>query len=61
VGEHRALGSKAIAGITVGTVAGVVLLAGIWVVGVRLWRQRKSLAVDLSERNEGGYTDDTGR
>jgi hypothetical protein len=61
VGEHRALGSKAIAGITIGTVAGVVLLAGIWVVGVRLWRQRKSLAVDLSERNEGGYTDDTGR
>ena len=61
VGGHAPLGSKAIAGITVGSVLAVILLAGIWLVGVRLWRQRRSLAVDLSEQDDGGYTDSTGR
>ena len=55
------LGSKEIAGITVGSVAGLILLAGVWIVGARLWRKRRSLAVDLSEQNDGGYTDDAGR
>ena len=61
IGGHRALGSKEIAGITVGTVAGVVFLFVVWIVGARFWRRRKSLAVGSSERNEGGYTDDGGR
>ncbi len=61
VGGHAPLRSKEIAGITVGAVAGLILLLVIWGVGARLWRQRRSLAVDLSEQNEGGYTDDARR
>lgn len=61
VGGHAPLGLKGIAGITVSAVAAVVLLACIWVVSARLWRQRRSLAVDLSEQNEGGYADNAER
>jgi hypothetical protein len=59
--RHRALGRKEITSVTVGAVAGVVLLAGIWVHGAKIWRRRKSLAVDLSEQIEEGYTDDARR
>ena len=61
VGGHAPLGPKEIAGITVGAVAGLILLLVIWGVGARLWRQRRALAVDLSEQNEGWYTDDARR
>ena len=61
VGGHAPLGPKEIAGITVGAVAAASLLAYIWIVGARLWRQRRSLAVDLSEQNERGYTDNAER
>lgn len=61
VGGHRVLGSKEIAGITVGTIAGLAWLAGMWVVGARLLRKRRSLAVDMSEQNGGGYSDNAGR
>ena len=61
VGGRAPLRPIQIAGITVGSVAAVILLAVIWAVCARLWRQRRSLAVDLSEHNEGGYTDNAGR
>lgn len=61
VGGRRTLGRKEIAGITVGTIAGLAWLAGMWIVGARLLRKRRSLAVDMSEQNGGGYTDNAGR
>ena len=41
----------------VGSIAGVVLLAGMFVIGARIVRKRKSVAVDLSGSGEGGYSD----
>lgn len=61
VGGHRTLGWKETAGITVGTMVGLAWLAGMWVVGARLLRKRRSLAVDISEQDGGGYTDNAGR
>ena len=46
-----------IAEITGGVIAGMALLVGFWMACARLVRQRGSLAVDLSEGDEGGYTD----
>jgi hypothetical protein len=48
---------KEIAGIVVGSVAAVALLIGLFVLGARLVRKRKSVAVDLPGPNEGGYSD----
>lgn len=48
---------KEIAGIVVGSIAGVVLLVGFFVLGARIIRKRKSLAVDLPGLGEGGYSD----
>lgn len=39
---------KEIAGVVVGTLAGMALLIGAFVVGARYIRKRKSVAVDLS-------------
>ena len=52
-----ALLPKEIAGIVVGSIAGVVLLAGLFVVGARIVRKRRSVAVDLPGPGEGGYSD----
>jgi predicted permease len=52
-----ALFPKEIAGIVVGSLAGVALLVGLFVVGARLVRKRKSVAVDLPGPEEGGYSD----
>ena len=48
---------KEIAGIVMGSIAGVVLLAGLFVLGARIVRKRKSVAVDLPGPGEGGYSD----
>jgi hypothetical protein len=48
---------KEIAGIVVGSIAGAVLLAGLFVLGARIVRKRKSVAVDLPGPGEGGYSD----
>jgi len=52
-----ALFPKEIAGIVVGSVAAVALLTGLFVLGARLVRKRKSVAVDLPGPDEGGYSD----
>ena len=57
----RPLRLKQVAGIMLSTVAGVVLLAGIWIVGARLERKWRSSAVDLSDQTEEGYADHDGR
>lgn len=46
-----------------GTFGALVLLIGIWVVGVRVWRKRRGVAVDVdgSEGDEERYQDDAGR
>ena len=44
---------KEIAGILVGSIAGVVLV-GLFVLGARIVRKRKSVAVDLLGPDEGG-------
>jgi hypothetical protein len=46
-----------IAGIVVGSIAGAVLLAGLFVLGARFARKRRSLAIDLPGPGEGGYSD----
>jgi uncharacterized protein (DUF2062 family) len=48
---------KEIAGVVVGTLVGLLLLLGIFAAGARLWRKRQSVAVNLSESDERGYTD----
>jgi hypothetical protein len=40
-----------------GVIAGMALLVGFWIVCARLVRRERSLAVDLSDGDEGGYTD----
>lgn len=52
---------KEIAAVVGGTLGALVLLMGIWVVGARVWRKRRNVAVDLSEGGEGRYRDDAGR
>ena len=52
-----ALFPKEIAGIVVGGVAAVALFVGIFALGARIMRRRKSVAVDLPEPSEGGYSD----
>jgi hypothetical protein len=49
--------SKEIAGIVVGSLVGVALLVGLFVVGARVLRKRKSVVVDLPGPGEGGYSD----
>lgn len=54
--DSRGLGSGAIAGIVVGCVAGIALIAGI--VGAMMWRRRKSRAAaaqELPHGSAGGY------
>jgi len=46
-----------IAGIVVGSIAGAVLLVGLVILGARIVRKRKSVAVDLPGPGEGGYSD----
>jgi uncharacterized protein (DUF2062 family) len=48
---------KEIAGVVVGTLVGLLLLLGIFAASARFWRKRQSVAVDLSESDERGYTD----
>jgi hypothetical protein len=48
---------REIAGIVIGSIAGAVLLAGLFVLGARIVRKRKSVAVDLPGPGEGGYSD----
>lgn len=48
---------KEIAGIVIGTLAALALFLGVFIVGARCLRKRKSLAVNLSEAPEGGYSD----
>lgn len=48
---------KEIAGIVVGSIAAVVLLVGLFVLGARIVRKRKSVVVDLPGPDEGGYSD----
>lgn len=48
---------KEIAGIVVGSIAAVALLVGLYVLGARIVRKRKSVAVDLPGPGEGGYSD----
>lgn len=48
---------KEIAGIVVGSIAGVALLAALFVLGARIVRKRKSVAVNLPGPGEGGYSD----
>jgi hypothetical protein len=48
---------KEIAGIVVGSLVGVALLVGLFVVGARVLRKRKSVVVDLPGPGEGGYSD----
>jgi hypothetical protein len=48
---------KEIAGIVVGSLLGVALLVGLFVVGARVLRKRKSVVVDLPGPGEGGYSD----
>jgi hypothetical protein len=48
---------KEIAGIVLGCIAAVVLLVGLLVLGARIVRKRKSVAVDLPGLGEGGYSD----
>lgn len=48
---------KEIAGIVVGSIAAVVLLAGLFVLGARIVRKSKSVAVDLPGTSESGYSD----
>jgi uncharacterized protein (DUF2062 family) len=47
---------KEIVGVVVGTLVGMLLLLGIFAAGARFWRRKQSLAVDLSESDERGYT-----
>jgi hypothetical protein len=49
--------SKEIAGIVVGSLVGVALLVGLFVVGARVLRKRKSVVVNLPGPGEGGYSD----
>jgi uncharacterized protein (DUF2062 family) len=56
-----ALYPKEIAGVVIGTVLGFALFIGIWVIGARLLRKRRSLVVDLFDGNEGGCTSVAGR
>lgn len=49
--------SKEIAGVVIGTLAALILFFGVFRVGARCLRKRKSLAVNLSEAPEGGYSD----
>jgi hypothetical protein len=48
---------KEIAGIVVGSLVGVALLVGLFIVGARVLRKRKSVVVDLPGPGEGGYSD----
>jgi hypothetical protein len=48
---------KEIAGIVVGSLVGVALLIGLFVVGARVLRKRKGVVVDLPGPGEGGYSD----
>jgi hypothetical protein len=48
---------KEIVGIVVGSLVGVALLVGLFVVGARVLRKRKSVVVDLPGPGEGGYSD----
>jgi hypothetical protein len=50
-----------IAEIIGGVIVGMALLVGFWIACARLLRQRRWLAGDLSEGDEGGYTDVAGR
>jgi hypothetical protein len=48
---------KEIVGVVVGSLLGVALLVGLFVVGARVLRKRKSVVVDLPGPGEGGYSD----
>lgn len=48
---------KETAGIVVGSVVAVALSVGLFVLGARVVRKRKSVAVDLPGPSEGGYSD----
>lgn len=48
---------KEIAGIVVGSIAAVVLLVGLFVLGASIVRKKKSVAVDLPGPSKGGYSD----
>jgi hypothetical protein len=50
-----------IAWIVLGTLGGLILLVGVWVVVARVWRKRRGVAVDVSEGGEERYRDDAGR
>lgn len=52
---------KEIAGVVVGSVAGMALIIGAFIVAARLIRKRRSLAVDLSEPEGERYTDSAER
>lgn len=41
----------------VGGLVGVALVVGLFVVGARVLRKRKSVVVDLPGPGEGGYSD----
>lgn len=45
------------AGVVIGTLAALALFLGVFIVGARCLRKRKSLAVNLSEAQEGEYSD----
>jgi hypothetical protein len=55
-GEAKLL-PKEIAGSVVGSIAGAVLLAGLFVLGARIVRKRKTVAVDLPRPGDGGHRD----
>jgi hypothetical protein len=48
---------KEVAGIVVGSLVGVTLLVGLFAVGARVLRKRKSVVVDLPGPGEDGYSD----
>lgn len=48
---------KEIAGVVVGTLAGLVLIVVTFAIGARCIRKRRNLAVNLSTVEEGGYRD----
>lgn len=52
---------KEIAGVVVGSMAGMVVLVGALLVAARLIRKRRSLAVDLSEPEGERYTNSASR
>jgi hypothetical protein len=48
---------KEIAGIFVGSIAEAALVAALFVLGARIMRKKKTVAVDLPGPSEGGYSD----